>query len=283
MAKNTRVEKLKEITDQLESGIEKLFESESYKDYLSTMSKFYNYSFNNTVLIYSQMPEATKVAGFKAWKTKFNRNVKKGETGIKIIAPCPFKITVEEDGQEVEKTIPSYRAVTVFDVSQTEGKPLPDIGPDEIIGDVAGYGKLFNVLENVSPVPVSFEDIKTGAQGYYSNEEKRIALLDGMSELQTVKTFIHEIAHAKLHDVNLEQPLETAYRPDRNTREIEAESIAYTVCTHYGLDTSDYSFGYIAGWSSGKELKELKGSLELIRETAAEIIDGINGYMKAAG
>ena len=288
-------EKLKEITDRLEQGITELFESERYKEYLRVMSKFHNYSFNNTLLIAMQKPDASLVAGFSAWKNNFGRNVMKGQKGIKIIAPSPFKIRQEvgkidphtqkpiigKDGkpvtEEKEIKIPAYKVVSVFDVSQTEGKELPDIAVDELTGDVERYRDFFAALEKTSPVPIGFEQIPGSSHGYYHLEDKRIAIQEGMSELQTLKTAIHEIAHAKLHDIDLNTPEnEQQPRVDRRTREVEAESVAYTVCQHYGLDTSDYSFGYVAGWSSGRELSELKSSLETIRSAAAEIINSID-------
>ena len=288
-------EKLKEITDRLEQGIAELFDSERYKEYLKVMSKFHNYSFRNTVLIAMQKPDAFLVAGFSAWKNNFERNVMKGQKGIKIIAPSPYKIKQEmqkidphtqkpiigKDGkpvtEEKEVTIPAYKVVSVFDVSQTEGKELPDIAVDELTGDVDRYKDFFAALEKTSPVPIAFENIEGGSHGYYHLEDKRIAINEGMSELQTLKTAIHEIAHAKLHDIDLNAPKdEQQPHVDRRTREVEAESVAYTVCQHYGLDTSDYSFGYVAGWSSGRELSELKSSLETIRSAAAEIINSID-------
>ena len=288
-------EKLKEITDRLEQGIAELFDSERYKEYLKVMSKFHNYSFRNTVLIAMQKPDASLVAGFSAWKNNFERNVMKGQKGIKIIAPSPYKIKQEmqkidphtqkpiigKDGkpvtEEKEVTIPAYKVVSVFDVSQTEGKELPDIAVDELTGDVDRYKDFFAALEKTSPVPIAFENIEGGSHGYYHLEDKRIAINEGMSELQTLKTAIHEIAHAKLHDIDLNAPKdEQQPHDDRRTREVEAESVAYTVCQHYGLDTSDYSFGYVAGWSSGRELSELKSSLETIRSAAAEIINSID-------
>ena len=288
-------EKLKEITDRLEQGITELFESERYREYLRVMSKFHNYSFNNTLLIAMQKPDASLVAGFSAWKNNFGRNVMKGQKGIKIIAPSPYKVKQEmkkidphtqqpiigKDGkpvtEEKEITIPAYKVVSVFDVSQTEGKELPDIAVDELTGDVERYRDFFAALEKTSPVPIGFEQIPGSSHGYYHLEDKRIAIHEGMSEIQTLKTAIHEIAHAKLHDIDLNAPEnEQQPRIDRRTREVEAESVAYTVCQHYGLDTSDYSFGYVAGWSSGRELSELKSSLETIRSAAAEIINSID-------
>ena len=290
-------EKLKEITDRLEQGITELFDSERYKEYLQVMSKFHNYSFNNTLLIAMQKPDASLIAGFNAWKNNFGRNVMRGEKGIRILAPSPYKIRQEvekkdpqtgktvigKDGKPVMETkeiqIPAYKVVAVFDVSQTEGRELPSLSANELTGDVEQYGDFFAALEKTSPVPMGFEKIEGTAHGYYHLEEKRIAIDEGMSELQNLKTAIHEIAHAKLHDIDLNAPQEEqGERPDRRTREVQAESIAYTVCQHYGLDTSDYSFGYVAGWSSGRELAELKTSLETIRATAAEIINSIDGH-----
>ena len=292
-------EKLKEITDRLEQGIKELFDSERYKEYLRVMSKFHNYSFNNTLLIAMQKPDASLIAGFNAWKNNFQRNVMKGEKGIKILAPSPFKIKQEmekidpatqkpvigADGkpvtEEKEITIPAFKVVSVFDVSQTEGKEIPNLAVDMLTGDVERFKDVFAALEKTSPVPIGFEKIEGGAHGYYHLEEKRIAIDEGMSELQTLKTAIHEIAHAKLHDIDLNASVtEQTDRPDRRTREVQAESVAYAVCQHYGLDTSDYSFGYVAGWSSGRELGELKSSLETIRSAAAEIINSIDGYLK---
>ena len=292
-------DKLKEITDRLEKGIMELFDSDRYKEYLRVMSKFHNYSFNNTLLIAMQKPDASIVAGFQSWKNNFKRNVVKGEKGIKILAPSPFKIKQEmekidpatqkpvigADGkpvkEEKEITIPAFKVVSVFDVSQTEGKELPDIAVDMLTGDVERFKDVFAALEKTSPVPIGFEKIEGNSHGYYHLEEKRIAIDEGMSELQTIKTAIHEIAHAKLHDIDPNAPKEEqADRPDRRTREVQAESVAYAVCQHYGLDTSDYSFGYVAGWSSGRELDELKSSLETIRSTAAEIINSIDEYLQ---
>ena len=292
-------DKLKEITDRLEQGIMELFDSDRYKEYLRVMSKFHNYSFNNTLLIAMQKPDASLVAGFQSWKNNFKRNVVKGEKGIKILAPSPFKIKQEmekidpatqkpvigADGkpvkEEKEITIPAFKVVSVFDVSQTEGKELPDIAVDMLTGDVECFKDVFAALEKTSPVPIGFEKIEGNSHGYYHLEEKRIAIDEGMSELQTIKTAIHEIAHAKLHDIDPNAPKEEqAGRPDRRTREVQAESVAYAVCQHYGLDTSDYSFGYVAGWSSGRELDELKSSLETIRSTAAEIINSIDEHLQ---
>lgn len=288
-------ERMKEITDRLETGIQELFESERYKAYLTTMSKFHSYSFNNTLLI--AMQGGQLVAGYNKWRDDFHRNVKKGEKAIKILAPAPFKAKKEvqkldaqgrpvmgKDGKPVtevqEIQVPAFKIVSVFDVSQTEGEPLPSIGVEELTGSVERYGEFFKALEQTSPVPIGFEDIPSGSHGYYHLTEKRIAIQEGMSELQTLKTAIHEIAHSKLHAIDPEAPaIEQADRPDSRTREVQAESVAYAVCQHYGLDTSDYSFGYVVGWSSGKDLKELKASLETIRATAHELITTIDGHL----
>ena len=288
-------ERMKEITDRLETGIQELFESERYKAYLTTMSKFHSYSFNNTLLI--AMQGGQLVAGYNKWRDDFHRNVKKGEKAIKILAPAPFKAKKEvqkldaqgrpvmgKDGKPVtevqEIQVPAFKIVSVFDVSQTEGEPLPSIGVEELTGSVERYGEFFKALEQTSPVPIGFEDIPGGSHGYYHLTEKRIAIQEGMSELQTLKTAIHEIAHSKLHAIDPEAPaIDQADRPDSRTREVQAESVAYAVCQHYGLDTSDYSFGYVAGWSSGKDLKELKASLETIRATAHELITTIDGHL----
>ena len=288
-------EKMKEITDRLEAGIQELFDSDRFKEYLQVMSKFHNYSFNNTLLIAMQKPDATLVAGYNSWKNLFGRQVARGAKGIKVLAPSPYKIKKEIDKidpktqkpvtdkngkpvkEETEITVPAFKVVSVFDVSQTEGKELPSIGVDELTGDVEQYNDFFKAAELSAPVPVGFEKIAGGAKGYYSHTDKRIAINEGMSELQNLKTLIHETAHAKLHDIDLNAPPEKqADRPDRRTREVQAESIAYAVCQHYGLDTSDYSFSYVAQWSSGQELAELKASLETIRSTASELIKDID-------
>ena len=298
MAENKNAQQVREITDKLEQGIKKLFESERFKEYLRTMSKFYNYSFNNTLLIAMQKPEATYVAGYTSWQRNFDRQVMKGEKGIKILAPAPYKAQEERekidpltqkpvigaDGKAVTETVevlrPAFKVVSVFDVSQTDGKELPDIIVDELKGTVENYEAFFDALKQESPVPISFEDIPGGAKGFFSPVESRIAIQEGMSEIQTVKTAIHEIAHAKLHAVKPDEKAAPEDKKDRHTKEVEAESVAYTVCQRYGIETSDYSFGYIAGWSSGKETKELKSSLDTIRKTAAEMIEGIDAKLK---
>ena len=289
----TEKQKVQEITEKLEQGIKELFESEKYKTYLNTMSKFHNYSFNNTMLIAMQKPDATLVAGFKAWQKNFDRHVKKGEKGIRILAPAPYKIKEEQEKldpvtgeimldkngmpitEEVEIKIPAFRVVPVFDVSQTDGKELPDIGVNELSGSVEDYEDFMQALTEVSPVPITYEDIDGEAKGYFHATDHRIAIQEGMSQSQTVKTAIHEVAHAKLHDREQNQDIDAVLDKDRNTKEVEAESVAYTVCQHFGIDTSDYSFGYIAGWSSDRDMKELKSSLDTIRKTASELITGI--------
>jgi len=282
-------DKMKEITDRLEQGILGLYESERYADYLRTMSKFHDYSLNNTILI--AMQGGNLVKGYKQWEKEFDRHVKPGEKAIKILAPSPFTVkkqvekidpdtqkpVFDKDGkpvtEEKEIKIPAFRVVSVFDVSQTEGKELPSL-TYELTGNVEQYKDFFTALEKTSPFAMEFEALSGSIKGRCNYEEKRISINEGMDELQNIKTAIHEIAHATLHDIDKDAP----ERPDRRTREVQAESVAYAVCQHYGLDTSDYSFGYIAGWSSGKELAELKGSLETIRSTAASLIDTIDGH-----
>ena len=294
----TEKQKVKEITDKLEEGLKELFESEKYKNYLSTMSKFHNYSFNNTLLIALQRPDASLVAGYQAWQKNFNRHVKRGEKGIRILAPAPYKIKEERDKldpvtgeimldkdgmpqtEEVEVKIPAFRAVSVFDVAQTEGEPLPELEAKELLSTVEGYEDFIKAVTYVAPVPIGFEDIPGASKGYFNIGENRIAVQEGMSESQTLKTMVHETAHSMLHnkEVNKEDILAPA--KDRNTKEIEAESIAFTVCRHFGIDTSEYSFSYIAGWSSGRDMKELKSSLDTIRRTASELITGIEEQLK---
>ena len=282
-------DKMKEITDRLEQGILGLYESDRYADYLRTMSKFHDYSLNNTILI--AMQGGNLVKGYKQWEKEFDRHVKPGEKAIKILAPSPFTVkkqvekidpdtqkpVFDKDGkpvtEEKEVKIPAFRVVSVFDISQTEGKELPAL-TYELTGNVEQYKDFFAALEKTSPFAMGFEALSGGVKGRCNYEEKRIIINEGMEELQNIKTAIHEIAHATLHNIDKDTP----ERPDRRTREVQAESVAYAVCQHYGLDTSDYSFGYIAGWSSGKELAELKGSLETIRSTAAKLIDTIDGH-----
>ena len=288
---------VKEITEKLEQGIQDLVHSEAFQKYLNTMSKFYNYSYNNTLLIAMQKPEASYVAGFHAWQRDFERHVKKGEKGIKIIAPRTIKKLVKreqvdpvtrkviknQDGnpkkEKVEVQMPGFQVVTVFDISQTEGKELPSIGTNELCGNVQDYPFFIKTLEQVSPVPVEHEKIESGAKGYYHVQDKKIVLQEQMSEMQTVKTLIHEIAHAMLHnrEAVLVEGIEEDDKKNRRTKEVEAESVAYTVCQRYGIDTSEYSFAYIAGWSSGMELKELKQSMDTIQKTVSQLITQIDG------
>ena len=293
---NTEKQRVQELTDKLEQGLQDLFNSDSYRNYLSTMSKFHNYSFNNTLLIAMQKPDATLVAGYKAWQKNFERHVNKGEKAIRILAPAPYKIKEERDKidpvtqellldkdgnpqkEEVEITIPAFRAVSVFDVAQTDGKPIPELAAKELLSDVEGYQDMIRAVEAISPVPIELEEIAGDSKGYYDREAKRIAVQENMSESQTLKTMIHEVAHSKLHSKEVEQ--DEQMKKDRNTKEVEAESIAYTVCQHFGVDTSDYSFGYIAGWSSGRDTKELRASMDTIRRTASELITGIEEQLQ---
>ena len=278
----------------MEQGIQAIFDSDRYKEFLTAMSKFHDYSLNNTILI--AMQGGNLVKGYSQWQKEFDRHVKSGEKGIKIFAPTPYKVKklvdkidpdtrkpiLDSEGktvkEEKEVTVPAFKVVTVFDISQTEGKEFPDLSVKPLLADVEQYEDFFAALEKASPVPIAFEQITNGANGYFSLTDKRIAIKEGVSELQAVKTAIHEIAHAKLHDVDLNAPLEEQNRVDRRSREVQAESVAYTVCQHFGLDTSDYSFGYVAGWSSGKEMTELKASLETIQATAKELITEIEGH-----
>jgi len=272
----SRKERIREITEQLEAGVKAVFESDAYKAYLNCMSKFHNYSLNNTLLIALQRPDASLCASYTSWQRDHGRQVRKGEKGTKIIAPCKYKVELEERDEQgnpktEEKT--GFKVVTTFDISQTDGPDLPSFGVDELSGDVNGYRKLFNALTEICPVPIFVEDIRDGAKGYYSDVERKIVIKEDMSQLQTIKTMIHEMAHEKLH---AKEHIDKEHPSDRRTKEVEAESIAYTICQHYGLDSSDYSFSYVAGWSSGKETKELKTSLERIRSAADEMITSID-------
>ena len=287
-------ERMKVITDRLETGVQELFNSDRYMAYLAALSKMHDYSLNNTLLI--AMQGGSIVAGYNRWKDEFERHVKAGEKGIKILAPAPYKAkqqvkkidpatqqpVIGADGkpiiEEQEVMVPAFKVVTVFDISQTEGKDFPEPYITELTGNVEQYQDFFAALERTSPYPISIEPIADGAKGRCFYNEQRIAVNEGMSELQTLKTAIHEIAHAKLHAIDPEAPEQTD-RPDRSTREVQAESVAYTVCQYYGLDTSDYSFGYVADWSSGRELSELRASLETIRATASELITEIDGHL----
>ena len=292
MAKKPDYEKRKQqiesLLEQAQEGTREVFESEKYKNFLKTMSKFHNYSFRNNLLIAFQKPDATLVAGYQAWKTKFKRNVQKGEKGIQILGYTPYhrtdivqvkdqngKTIFEPNGEpKTEKRkvlIPSFSPVYVFDVSQTEGEPLPQL-IYELDGTVEAYNDLFNAISSTSKYKVEFEDIEGGAKGYCDYLNKKIAINNGMSEVQNIKTLIHEITHADLHVPEVENSI----KKDSRTREIEAESTAFVVSSHYGIDTSEYSFGYLAGWSSSKELEELQSSLEAIQVQANELIDRID-------
>lgn len=287
-------QQIKDITDKLQQGIEDLFNSDNYKNYLKTMSRFTSYSLNNTLLIAMQKPDATTVAGYTTWK-QLNRQVVKGAKAIKIIAPCPYKKKVEaeitdaegnsilgRDGKPVteqtEKVLMGFKVANVFDYSQTEGEPLPQL-THKLDGTVEGYSDFMEALKRFSPVPIEFKAIAGSANGYYHMINKNIVIDTDMSQVMHCKTGIHEITHALLHD--RDSGLEADARLDKQTKEVQAESVAFTVCQYYNLDTSDYSFGYIAGWSSGRELKELKASLEVIRQTAQTIISGIDQNMDA--
>ena len=277
-------ERLKALTDQLEQGVSDIFQSGQYAAYLTAMSKFHHYSFGNTMLIFMQCPNATHVAGYHDWRRNFGRQVKRGERGITILAPCPYRRR-----EEVEETAPDgstattiqlvqrvgFRTVTVFDVSQTEGKPLSEL-VHKLTGDVADYERMTEAICALSPYPINIEAFPGAAYGCCNFVEQRILVQPDMSQVQTIKTMIHEVSHAKLHAPTEKTDGKLPQSKQRFVREMEAESVAYVVCRHFGVDTSDYSFGYVAGWSRGRELSQLKGSLELIRNTAAELIDGID-------
>lgn len=295
--KTSQKERLKEITDSIETGIKEMFESDKYKSYLQTMSRFHNYSLNNTMLIAMQKPDATLVAGYNKWKNSFSRNVKKGEKGIKIIAPVPYKVKEERekldpqtkapmlDGngkvimEEIENVRPAFRVVSVFDVSQTEGKEIPSLASD-LVGDVKHYEIFIEALKRTSQVPIEIKPITNGSDGYYHLEDKSISIREGMSEVQTISAIVHEIAHSKLHDYELQKMSEDTepIKKDRNTEEVEAESISFAVCSYYGIETAENSLGYIANWSKNKELKELKSSLGLIGKTSSELITSIDKH-----
>ena len=300
--KQTSKDRMREIVDSIENGIKELFESDKYRKYLATMSRFHRYSVNNTMLIYMQRPDATHVAGFNKWRDQFGRNVLKGEKGIRIIAPTPYKKKVEEiktdpetnapvldaDGkaiiEEKEIRIPMFKVVSVFDVSQTAGKPLPQLAAD-LSGNVQQYEVFMEALRRASPVPMEIKPVARDTDGFFSIKAQSITIRAGMSEVQTVCAAVHEIAHAKLHDyehmTELADDGETILVPgekSRNTEEVEAESISYAVCQYYGIETGENSFGYIATWSKGKELKELRASLETINKTASELITDIDRH-----
>lgn len=275
------------IMQSLESGVEELFTSNRYQEFLKTMAKFHNYSFNNTMLIAMQRPDATLVTSYKNWQS-MGRQVMKGEKGITIIAPAPYKKMKEKevldenqrpimgtDGkpktEQVEVTVPHFKAVTVFDIAQTSGEPIQTLAPELLTAAVQDFDSFMQAIQKISPVPIRFDEIAGNANGYYHNADKEIVIKKGLSESQTLKTAIHETAHAKLHDREIMESL--GVEKDRLTKEVEAESVAYCVCSSFGLDTSDYSFPYIAGWSSSREMKEMKASMDVIRKTAGEMID----------
>ena len=287
-------DQVRKITEQLEQGVKELFESQKYKDYLTTMSKFHSYSHNTVLLIFQQKPDASLIAGYSAWKTEHGRQVRKGSKAIKILAPAPYRAKVnrdkinpdtnkpvlDENGNPVKENVEvqklAFKVVSVFDVSDTEGRELPSAGVSELMGDVERYEDFFEALKRTCPVPIEFDTISSGAKGYFSLTENRIVINKGMRQVQTIKTIIHEISHQRLHSGD--NPDHGKDKP-RSSKEVEAESVAYTVCQHYGIDTSDYSFAYVTGWSEGKELPELKQSLDTIRKTASEFISKIDGYM----
>lgn len=297
--KQNHKERLKEITDSIETGIKEIFESDKYKSYLQTMSRFHKYSLNNTLLISMQKPDATLVAGFNKWRDGFSRNVKKGEKSIKIIAPTPYKIKEEREKldpqtkvpildasgkvqtEEVEIKIPMYRVVSVFDVSQTYGEPLPTLASN-LTGNVEQFEVFMESIKRTAPVPIEIKPLPEDTDGYYHTEDKRITIREGMSEVQTVSAAIHEVAHSLLHNKEKELQSQQGENPkpltpkSRNTEEVEAESISFAVCNYYGIQTAENSLGYIASWSKGKELAELRASLKTINKTSSELISGID-------
>ena len=299
----SQFEKVKEITDKLEAGVAQMMNSDSFKNYLKVMARFHNYSLNNTILIALQDPQATLIAGYAAWQKNFGRQVMKGEKAIRILAPTPYKKKMEvavidpstgqarinPDGSKQtelkEVMVPAFKVVNVFDVRSTEGRPLPSIGVNELTGDVRQYEMLFEALKSSCPVPISFEQIDSGAKGYYHTVDHRIALQEGMSQAQTIKTLIHEMGHCLLHSKSSKEMDPEEPRLTRNAKEVEAEAVAFTVANAFlqrgfdGLDTSDYSFAYIAGWSAGKGTPELKASLDRIRTAADEMITAIDSHL----
>ncbi|MBR4608235.1 MAG: hypothetical protein IKO41_18665 [Lachnospiraceae bacterium] len=291
----TRKKELTEITEKLEKGVKDVFTSDGYRKWLSFCAKLPRYSVNNQILIMLQRPDATLCQSFNAWK-RVNRYVKKGEKAIKILAPAPFKIKRErdvccEDGEPaydldgepvketVEVTINAFKPVATFDVSQTEGEPLPDLGVAELTGGVEDYARFFESIRAAVPVPVSFEKIENGAKGFYHLTENHIVLAEGMSEAQNVKTLLHEAAHQALHSVEAI----AGEKKSKEQKEVEAESVAYVVCQHFGVETSSYSFGYVATWSNGRAVPELRASLDLIRKAAGELIEKIEKKLNEKG
>lgn len=267
-----RRQKLEEITKVLAEGTREVFTSGRYEAFLKVMARFHTYSANNILLIALQKPDATLIAGFSAWRDKFHRQVLQGSRGIRILAPSPYKVKVEEDGREKEVIVPAYRPAYVFDISQTKGEPLPEIAQD-LSGQVKDYEKLLQVLIRAAGVPVAFEEMGGGVKGYFSPAAEKIALKKDMPQLQTVKTLIHEISHARLHSrQRMDELKKEGHVPDAREKEVQAESVAYVVCSFLGLDTSQYSFGYIAGWSGDKDVPQLTASLSAIRDTANDLL-----------
>lgn len=293
----SQFEKVKEITDKLEAGIVSYMESDKFKTFLNCMARFHSYSLNNTLLIAMQKPDATLVAGYTAWQKNFGRQVRKGEKAIRILAPTPYRKKMEvavidpatgqarlnPDGTKAtelkEIMVPAFKVVNVFDAAQTDGKPLPTLGVNELTGDVRQYEMFFEALKRSSPVPISFEQIDSGAKGYYHTVDHRIALQEGMSQVQTIKTAVHEISHSLMHSKGPKELSPDDPRLTRNVKEVEAEAVAYTVSQHYGIETSDYTFAYILSWSQGKDTSELKASLDRIRQAADELITTIDGHI----
>ncbi len=295
VAAEARKREMDEITVKLEKGVKDIFTTDSYKDYLNFCAKLPRYSVNNQILIMLQKPDATMCQSFSGWK-EMNRHVVKGEKGIRILAPAPYKMEREQDKvdasgkvildkdgepvkEKVEVTVNAFKPVSTFDVSQTDGDPIPTIGVAELSQSVDGYKTLLDAITEVVPVPITFENIESGAKGYFHLEDNRIAVQEGMSEAQTVKTILHEAAHQALHSKEAQDS--ASEKKSKNQKETEAESVAYVVCQHYGIDTSDYSFGYVASWSEGKEVPELKASLNTIRQTASELITKIDEKVQA--
>lgn len=285
-AAEARKQEMDQMAEKLEAGVKDVFRGENYKAYLDFCAKMPRYSINNQILIMMQKPDATMCQSFTGWK-EMGRFVKKGEKGIRVMAPAPYKVEREQDkldasgqpvmdadGESVKETVEvkinAFKPVSTFDISQTEGEPIPQLGVDELVGSVDGYATLMEAIKQASPVPITFEQIESGAKGYFHVEENRIAIQEGMSEAQTVKTALHEASHATLH--SKEAMSADSDKKSRSQKECEAESVAYVVCQHYGVDTAEYSFPYVAGWSSDKEVPELKASLDTIRRAAADLI-----------
>jgi len=294
-AAKARKAELTAITDKLEQGVRQIFESDGYIEYLNFCARLPRYSVNNQILIMLQRPNATMCQSFTGWKN-MNRYVRRGERSIRILAPAPYKKCIEQDRldisgrpmkgtngeilkESVEVTITSFKPISTFDISQTEGEPIPELGITELIGSVDGYTQLLDAIKESVPVPISFEDIPSGAKGFYSIEDDRIAIQNNMSEAQTIKTIIHEAAHQALH--SKERMSKDVKQKSRNQRETEAESVAYIICQHFGIDTSDYSFGYVASWSADKDTPELKSSLDTIRNAASDLIVKIEDHIQA--